>query len=1038
MSTLNELEQAAHTAVAAVRDDAEARLKMREQFYAKYPGPGKVAPGFGRSELDFMRWEIRRGTLAPIVALDPKVERGAQGGSPWWRAVNLRLVYHAELASLIHERAPDLSPGMTAVRAWLEYIRNPSPKSWYRAHNSSIVDGYLDSVDLAQAEPWSERVFVNIVLYRLLYAQAMVEGADFGRLGEFLADPIGYAVDCLVHVPAFYPDHYPLTKAEVRDILQKAHTLPDEAAAALDDLFVLPQLGELYLEASGWLGQPGLELLDRGGLPSYPDMPSQDQGGPDREPPPKPGPKRKVAILGGGLASLAAAYELTNYDGFRDKFEVTLYQIGWRVGGKTANGFGPADRIEERGIHIFQGWYANAFRMVQDAYAYMEKHNLAPDSPLPKWSDAFVPDDATLFTEQDAKGAWTNWPIIFPYNDKVPGTEGPPPLPEVLHEALGLMLQLVVGSPYREHQGLFSRIFSKWMIDKFFTPPWEQSAEGWWKHLAKLSDDRHTAEDRPEVRWLSHAKDLLKGMGESPTVKLGPIEVSALRAAVMLFSGFVELLRLAAPEDQATNSKLEHIVVLGEYGLANMRGLLHDCYDEKTHQFDFHKINGKDYRDWLLANGLPQKYADSAPVRFIYCGCFHNLYGKEPGRLAADMGLRSLLESVTYRGSLVWKLVAGTGGSLTAPLYKMLAHRGVKFAFFRDVQEIHWSPGKEIEAITLGVQVDLAPGRTEYAPLKTVKKLDGWPSRPHYDQLNPGQAQLLMEGDVDLESTWAKWHPVRTEVLRRGVHFDDIINGIPIGATAKICAGIVKNSKSDAWRNMVKYVRTTPTLGVQIWLRPNLRELGYEPAEWGMAGYDEPNTVIYADLLYSWTDMGVVMPFEGWKPDEQPGQLSYYCGTWPLDKPLPPASDHDFPKREHARLIEVSKVWLGENMGWFMPKAIRGEKQFDLSLLVDPGDPQNGRDTPGDERLRAQWFIPNVEPSNHYTLAWPGSDQFRLAADQSGFDNLFLAGDWTDFGLNIGHVEGAVVSGLKAAQALLRRQGHEQLRAPFAPVTAGA
>src|SRR5688572_2057113 len=132
MSTLNELEQAANTAVAAVRDDPEARLKMREQFYAKYPGPGKVAPGFGRSELDFMRWEMRRGTLAPH----------AQGGSPWWRAVNMRIVYQAELASLIHERAPDISPGMSAVRAWLEYIRAPSPKSWYRAHNSSIVDGY--------------------------------------------------------------------------------------------------------------------------------------------------------------------------------------------------------------------------------------------------------------------------------------------------------------------------------------------------------------------------------------------------------------------------------------------------------------------------------------------------------------------------------------------------------------------------------------------------------------------------------------------------------------------------------------------------------------------------------------------------------------------------------------------------------------------------------------------------------------------------------------------------------------------------------
>ena len=43
---------------------------------------------------------------------------------------------------------------------------------------------------------------------------------------------------------------------------------------------------------------------------------------------------------------------------------------------------------------------------------------------------------------------------------------------------------------------------------------------------------------------------------------------------------------------------------------------------------------------------------------------------------------------------------------------------------------------------------------------------------------------------------------------------------------------------------MVKYVRITPTLGVQLWLRPSNAEMGYHPAEWGMAGYDEPNTVM--------------------------------------------------------------------------------------------------------------------------------------------------------------------------------------------------
>jgi uncharacterized protein with NAD-binding domain and iron-sulfur cluster len=1022
VASLEALEEQARATVARVINDPQARLALREQFYRRFGGGGPGSFGFGRSELDFMRWEIERGVLAPRE----------QGGSPWWRATNARLLYHAELAALIHEQLPDASPAAAAVRFWRAFIEQPGAQAWYRAHNASIVDGYLDTVDLALAEPWSERVFVNVVLYRLLYAQGLVEGVELGELGEILSDPVGDAVDVLVHLPAFYPRHYPLSKSEVQTLLEKSHRFGPEVAATFDDLLVIPALVSLYGDAAGWLGQPGVELLIRDGRPCYPAGDSgPHERGPDREPPAKPGPKRRIVVLGGGLASLAAAYELTSYEGWRDRYEVTLYQIGWRLGGKTSNGYGPADRIQERGIHIFQGWYENAFRMVQDAYAYMEKHELAPGSPFPKWSDAFVPDDATLFTEFDrGRGVWTNWPVLFPYNDKLPGVEGPPPLADILREAVGLLAELALGSPYQSNAGCLAKLLSPVVIELFFTPPWEKTAPDWWKHASSMADETHASVERRELRWLRQAAELLGGMKAKPTVQLGPFEVSALRVATELFAAFVGLLRLAAPVDTAAENRLEHIVVLAEFGLANLRGVLADVYDEKTHQFDFHLINRHDYRDWLLQHGLPPALAESAPVRFIYCGAFHNLYAGGPGKLAADMGVRSLLASITYRGSLVWKLVAGTGGSLTAPLYKMLAHRGVRFEFFRDVEEIHWSPGDEIESITVGVQAELAAGRSEYSPLKKVKGLDGWPAEPRYEQLDPEQARRLEQERIDLESPWSQWKAVRAQVLRRGVHFDDIILGIPVGATAKICAGIVE--KQHAWRRMVEEVRTTPTLGVQIWLRPTLSELGMQLAKWGMPPGDEPNSVIYADLLYSWTGMGLVLPFEGWSADDVPGQLSYYCGTWPIEGPLPPPSDHGFPARERQRLIDYTRKWLGENMGWFWPNAIKPGQKFDFSLLVDPSDPGNERGCSDDERFRSQWFVANIEPTNHYTLAWPDTDRFRLRADQSGYKNLYLCGDWTNFGLNIGHVEGAVTSGLLAAQCALRAQGQTQLRKIFA------
>jgi uncharacterized protein with NAD-binding domain and iron-sulfur cluster len=52
-------------------------------------------------------------------------------------------------------------------------------------------------------------------------------------------------------------------------------------------------------------------------------------------------------------------------------------------------------------------------------------------------------------------------------------------------------------------------------------------------------------------------------------------------------------------------------------------------------------------------------------------------------------------------------------------------------------------------------------------------------------------------------------------------------------------------------------------------------------------------------------------------------------------------------------------------------------------------------------------------------LSVPGSDQYRLPAhDDAEFTNLYLAGDWTDCGLNMGCIEAATMSGLLAGNAL--------------------
>ena len=81
-------------------------------------------------------------------------------------------------------------------------------------------------------------------------------------------------------------------------------------------------------------------------------------------------PKTKVAILGGGLGSIAAAYELSCTKALRDRYEITVYQQAHRLGGKGASGRNSAlgDRIEEHGLHAFLGFYENAFRFMRDVY----------------------------------------------------------------------------------------------------------------------------------------------------------------------------------------------------------------------------------------------------------------------------------------------------------------------------------------------------------------------------------------------------------------------------------------------------------------------------------------------------------------------------------------------------------------------------------------------------------------------------------------------------------------------------------------------
>ena len=132
-------------------------------------------------------------------------------------------------------------------------------------------------------------------------------------------------------------------------------------------------------------------------------------------------PVKKIAIFGGGLGSLTTAFALTSRRNWREHYEITVYQMGWRLGGKGASGRNPepdcGHRIEEHGFHVWLGFYDNASKMIQESYAELARTT----GPLRTWTDAFKKHSLVVIQEV-IDGERKQWQIKFPEGIRTPGT----------------------------------------------------------------------------------------------------------------------------------------------------------------------------------------------------------------------------------------------------------------------------------------------------------------------------------------------------------------------------------------------------------------------------------------------------------------------------------------------------------------------------------------------------------------------------------------------------------------------------------------
>jgi hypothetical protein len=246
--------------VIAVRDDPAARLAL---VVSTYHGPVGRAPRhlpFRRAALSFMRWQADRGVLDPLHASPP--------GSPWWRAVNERLLRDgceamARSGGLLGE------PSSPTIGLWMSFIAGPTASSWYRAHNASIVAAYLEHRDLAEHESMPERFFLNVVLVRVLYAHALVAAprlalGRFAALGRVLGDPRLGMAGAFLSLRRVLPDRYPLARDLGAYLADENHL-----GRMLDYGVIAPRAQRLYDWSAQELGHPALRQLLCDGSPRY-------------------------------------------------------------------------------------------------------------------------------------------------------------------------------------------------------------------------------------------------------------------------------------------------------------------------------------------------------------------------------------------------------------------------------------------------------------------------------------------------------------------------------------------------------------------------------------------------------------------------------------------------------------------------------------------------------------------------------------------------------------------------------------------------